>query len=120
MRFVDYLPCFCINFFVSIFAGLATYHLSSLYTGFRKIRAERVWNRIITTQQETDVAPAVSHCCSKCGRVYTRKGNLQRHLSWECGKEPHQKCPYCPYATNRKESIQGHIFRRHKNMPNIS
>ncbi|PNF37612.1 hypothetical protein B7P43_G11949 [Cryptotermes secundus] len=58
--------------------------------------------------------------CHKCQKVYTWKANLNRHLRLECGKQPHLKCPYCMYITNRKTSVQEHIRRRHKNLPNIT
>ena len=107
--------------FISI--EFATYELKSSYCGqdhgLHNSKRERIWNQIFITKQEPDMAATVSYCCRKCGKVYTRKGNLQRHLSWECGKEPHQKCPYCPYATYRKSNVQEHIRRRHKNMKNI-
>ena len=61
-----------------------------------------------------------SYCCPSCGKKYSWKRNLQRHLSLECGKEPRQKCPYCPYVTNHKSSVQKHIRRKHENMSNIS
>jgi uncharacterized C2H2 Zn-finger protein len=57
--------------------------------------------------------------CPKCHKVYTWKANLNRHLRLECGKKPHLKCPYCTYITNRKTSVQEHIRRRHKDLPNI-
>jgi hypothetical protein len=112
-----------INFLFLIFSEFATYHLPSYHgSGQRlhKTKGGRVWNSIFTNQQEPEMATLESHYCYKCGKVYSRKGNLQRHLSWECGKEPHQKCPYCPYATNRKTNVQEHIRRRHKDMPNIA
>ncbi|XP_017799482.1 PREDICTED: zinc finger protein 260-like [Habropoda laboriosa] len=34
--------------------------------------------------------------CSRCGRSYMRKDSLQRHVQWECGKEPQFQCPFCP------------------------
>ncbi|XP_024228367.1 zinc finger protein 771-like [Bombus impatiens] len=34
--------------------------------------------------------------CSRCGRSYMRKDSLQRHVHWECGKEPQFQCPFCP------------------------
>ncbi|KAL3275260.1 hypothetical protein HHI36_020029 [Cryptolaemus montrouzieri] len=34
--------------------------------------------------------------CYQCGRNYIRKDSLQRHLNYECGKEPQFQCPFCP------------------------
>ncbi|KAF5269905.1 hypothetical protein FQR65_LT05704 [Abscondita terminalis] len=34
--------------------------------------------------------------CSVCGRIYSRKDSLQRHVTYECGKDPQFQCPFCP------------------------
>lgn len=57
--------------------------------------------------------------CSRCGKVYSWRTNLLRHLRLECGKKPHCQCPYCLYVTSHKTTLQEHIRRRHKNLPNI-
>jgi hypothetical protein len=59
------------------------------------------------------------HPCSRCGKVYSWRTNLLRHLRLECGKKPHCQCPYCPYVTSHKTTLQEHIRRKHKNLPNI-
>ncbi|KAK3915480.1 Zinc finger protein 33A [Frankliniella fusca] len=33
--------------------------------------------------------------CPNCGKGYSYKGNLNRHIRVECGKEPQQSCPIC-------------------------
>ncbi|PSN32902.1 hypothetical protein C0J52_13322 [Blattella germanica] len=40
--------------------------------------------------------------CIKCDKVYTCKGNLTRHIKFECGKAPQFQCPYCPFKTKHK------------------
>ncbi|CAK9803457.1 Longitudinals lacking protein, isoforms A/B/D/L [Anthophora quadrimaculata] len=40
--------------------------------------------------------PAGQFGCSRCGKSYMRKDSLQRHVHWECGKEPQFQCPFCP------------------------
>jgi predicted RNA-binding Zn-ribbon protein involved in translation (DUF1610 family) len=70
--------------------------------------------------QRTPTVNINSHFpCPNCHKEYTWKANLNRHLRLECGKKPHLKCPYCTYVTNRKSSVQEHIRRRHKDLPNI-
>lgn len=54
--------------------------------------------------------------CDKCGRTYIRKDSLQRHLQWECGKEPQFQCPFCPQKCKRKAHQIRHIKRQHKDM----
>lgn len=72
-----------------------------------KVKAQSAWSR------------GSPHPCSRCGKVYTWRTNLLRHLRLECGKKPHCQCPYCPYITNHKTTLQEHIRRKHKNMPNV-
>nr|XP_022903211.1 longitudinals lacking protein, isoforms A/B/D/L isoform X7 [Onthophagus taurus] len=52
--------------------------------------------------------------CLQCGRMYVRKDSLQRHLTYECGKEPQFQCPFCPQRTKRKTHQIRHIKRQHK------
>ncbi|XP_024937406.1 zinc finger protein 786 [Cephus cinctus] len=51
--------------------------------------------------------------CVKCGRCYMRKDSLQRHVQWECGKEPQFQCPFCPQRCKRKAHWLRHIRRQH-------
>ncbi|CAH1367270.1 longitudinals lacking protein, isoforms H/M/V isoform X6 [Tenebrio molitor] len=52
--------------------------------------------------------------CEQCGRSYIRKDSLQRHLTYECGKEPQFQCPFCPQKCKRKAHRIRHITRAHK------
>ncbi|KAK9882341.1 hypothetical protein WA026_020863 [Henosepilachna vigintioctopunctata] len=52
--------------------------------------------------------------CYQCGRSYIRKDSLQRHLNYECGKEPQFQCPFCPQKCKRKAHQMRHIIRQHK------
>ncbi|EFN84275.1 Longitudinals lacking protein, isoforms A/B/D/L [Harpegnathos saltator] len=51
--------------------------------------------------------------CDRCGRSYMRKDSLQRHMQWECGKEPQFQCPQCPQRCKRKAHWLRHIRRQH-------
>ncbi|XP_006567586.1 longitudinals lacking protein, isoforms A/B/D/L isoform X12 [Apis mellifera] len=57
--------------------------------------------------------PAGQFGCSRCGRSYMRKDSLQRHVHWECGKEPQFQCPFCPQRCKRKAHWLRHIRRQH-------
>ncbi|XP_076237931.1 uncharacterized protein LOC143181433 [Calliopsis andreniformis] len=57
--------------------------------------------------------PPGQFCCGRCGRSYMRKDSLQRHVHWECGKEPQFQCPFCPQRCKRKAHWLRHIRRQH-------
>ncbi|CAK9827998.1 Longitudinals lacking protein, isoforms A/B/D/L [Anthophora retusa] len=57
--------------------------------------------------------PAGQFGCSRCGKSYMRKDSLQRHVHWECGKEPQFQCPFCPQRCKRREHWLRHIRRQH-------
>jgi Zinc finger, C2H2 type. len=77
-----------------------------------------IWNVELAHQQGIPVGQE-AHPCPNCGKVYSWKGSLTRHLSLECGRKPNQQCPYCQYVTKHKADLQKHIRRRHKGMPNV-
>ncbi|KAG5900375.1 hypothetical protein JTB14_033823 [Gonioctena quinquepunctata] len=51
--------------------------------------------------------------CPQCGRNYIRKDSLQRHLTYECGKEPMFQCPFCPQKCKRRGHQLRHVRRQH-------
>ena len=51
--------------------------------------------------------------CPKCGKSYRWKGNLKRHLKFECGKMAQIQCPHCQYCAKRKCHLVKHILRKH-------
>ncbi|XP_049809660.1 gastrula zinc finger protein XlCGF57.1-like [Schistocerca serialis cubense] len=57
-----------------------------------------------------------SFFCHRCGRTYASKGNLSRHLRFECGVDRQFSCPLCGKMFKRKEHLTEHIFGTHKNI----
>ncbi|XP_061935469.1 gastrula zinc finger protein XlCGF57.1-like [Apis cerana] len=52
--------------------------------------------------------------CQQCGRGYTRRCNLRRHMKWECGGKRQFPCYYCSYSFTQKTSLHRHLIAIHK------
>jgi len=57
--------------------------------------------------------PAMYHCPKKCGRRYTRKDSLNRHVTYECGVEPQFKCSFCNKTCAQKYNLKKHMITVH-------
>ncbi|XP_060814417.1 longitudinals lacking protein-like isoform X9 [Bombus pascuorum] len=55
--------------------------------------------------------------CPKCGRSFTIKGNMTRHLKFECGQPPRFQCPYCEFRSKQTSNVMSHIRTRHVGQP---
>lgn len=49
-----------------------------------------------------------------CGKKYTRKHNLNRHLNYECGVEPRFTCHICLKKFTYKCSLHAHRISVHR------
>ncbi|CAG0882470.1 unnamed protein product [Cyprideis torosa] len=47
--------------------------------------------------------------CPRCGRSYSRRPNLNRHLNYECGVEPQFKCVKCHKAFKYRYGLEKHV-----------
>ncbi|XP_050743112.1 longitudinals lacking protein, isoforms A/B/D/L isoform X16 [Drosophila biarmipes] len=54
-----------------------------------------------------------SHICPRCEKAYTYKKNLSRHLRYECGQLPTEKCRHCSYVARYKHSLNMHLKTQH-------
>lgn len=60
------------------------------------------------------------HQCVNCRRSYKYKGSLDRHLKYECGKEPQFYCPNCPKKFHLKHNWERHqMVHKIKNMNSL-
>jgi len=51
--------------------------------------------------------------CATCNKSYRHATSLSKHRLYECGKEPQQKCPFCPHVTKLKENLKKHVKDKH-------
>lgn len=51
--------------------------------------------------------------CPNCGRSYKSNSSLNRHIRYECGKEPQFRCPDCFYRAKHKAALNCHTISRH-------
>jgi len=59
-------------------------------------------------------APKV-FACKNCNKTYGHQCSLTKHRLYECGKEPSQKCPFCPHATKLRGNLKKHVLKKHLN-----
>lgn len=47
--------------------------------------------------------------CNRCGKKYSLKGTLTRHMRFECGQKPQFHCPVCNKPFTRNDTLSQHI-----------
>lgn len=52
--------------------------------------------------------------CPNCGTCFRRKGGLNQHVAYECGKMPQFQCPYCSQRSKLRSNMYKHIRAQHK------
>lgn len=53
--------------------------------------------------------------CVKCGKWYSTKNIMLRHMNHECGVEKNIQCKFCAKMFLRKWNLKQHIKRIHEN-----
>lgn len=53
-------------------------------------------------------------CPNHCGRTYTVKGSLSRHLKYECGTSKKFNCEFCRRQFCHKADLKKHVGLVHK------
>ncbi|XP_076172991.1 uncharacterized protein LOC143149469 [Ptiloglossa arizonensis] len=105
---------FCNKRMFDLLSGLIwtdVFVLLSILFGFRGDSTERKWGR------KHDAGDPRSHRkpypCPSCGRSYTRKDTLRRHMRDECGKNPQYICYVCKKGFKQKSNFQRHSANVH-------
>ncbi|KAK5641994.1 hypothetical protein RI129_008161 [Pyrocoelia pectoralis] len=52
--------------------------------------------------------------CSTCQKKYLSKTALNRHIKYDCGKEPMFRCYQCTYRAHQKVHLQKHLLKMHR------
>lgn len=106
---------FCVAFF-NLFLSLCYHVLENNWT--LSVKSVTSLNKIATTLQQqqqnnTEPSQASVHSCPRCDKAYTYKKNLWRHLRFECGRLPTEKCQHCHYVARYKHSLNMHMRTQH-------
>ncbi|OXU32147.1 hypothetical protein TSAR_012276 [Trichomalopsis sarcophagae] len=51
--------------------------------------------------------------CERCGKSYSLKHNLQRHVKFECGGQRKFCCHLCPNKYTQNASLHRHLLHHH-------
>ncbi|KAL1129452.1 hypothetical protein AAG570_013978 [Ranatra chinensis] len=58
-----------------------------------------------------------SYSCQNCCKNYQHAQSLQRHLDYECGREPQFQCKLCSYRAKQKVHLKRHMNEVHNPNP---
>ncbi|KAK9893011.1 hypothetical protein WA026_023224 [Henosepilachna vigintioctopunctata] len=64
-------------------------------------------------QNAPEVTWSKMYVCQVCKKVYKHKGNLKRHLDYECGKEASFLCEFCEFKCKRLDYLRVHVKTKH-------
>ena len=55
--------------------------------------------------------------CSTCGKEYSFKHNLLRHVRFECDGQRRFCCRFCPNKYTQNVSLRRHLIQQHNIVP---
>ncbi|KAG7167369.1 zinc finger protein myoneurin-like 2 [Homarus americanus] len=61
---------------------------------------------------DDNLVPPTAPLCRACGRHFTCRASLRRHLWIHTGVKPHA-CHHCPFSCNRRSNLERHVKRHH-------
>lgn len=56
----------------------------------------------------------IGYPCQNCGKVYKHRGNMRRHVQYECGKPAMFQCSYCERKFHQQSNLKRHFENKHK------
>lgn len=69
----------------------------------------QIFKCIITDPEPDYVEHNGIYSCVKCFKCYKFKGNIRRHLKYECGKEATFACHLCEFKCKRADYLRFHL-----------
>lgn len=104
ISFLIYLLILFLDYSTAIIENIIEEEKSCFYelNNFENTTASLVYEKDLPAQ------------CPKCLRNYSQRRNMLRHLKDECGVEPKQSCPYCPYKAKRRNVMKLHVINCHE------
>lgn len=70
--------------------------------------------------QEIDPDSSGGFPCENCGKVYKHRGNMRRHMVYECGKQARFQCTFCDRKFHQQSNLKRHYDNKHSLMPKFS
>ncbi|KAJ8927864.1 hypothetical protein NQ314_019608 [Rhamnusium bicolor] len=58
--------------------------------------------------------------CDNCGKIYKHRGNMRRHMVYECGKQARFQCSFCDRKFHQQSNLKRHFENKHAMLPKFS
>uniref|UniRef100_A0A3Q3ERX9 C2H2-type domain-containing protein n=1 Tax=Labrus bergylta TaxID=56723 RepID=A0A3Q3ERX9_9LABR len=75
-----------------------------------------VWKRNRKHESDLNDKRTKTHCCSECGKTFSRKGSLSRHMILHSGEKPFS-CSLCSKRFNQKHILTLHMAHHRGEKP---
>lgn len=56
----------------------------------------------------------INYPCKKCGKMYKHRGNLSRHIKFECGNIALFSCEFCGRKFSQHCNLTRHVLSQHE------
>ncbi|KAJ8939035.1 hypothetical protein NQ318_012633 [Aromia moschata] len=70
--------------------------------------------------QQIDPDSTGGFACDNCGKIYKHRGNMRRHMVYECGKQARFQCSFCERKFHQQSNLKRHFENKHAMLPKFS